>query len=276
MRNRVTTVMVLTATLWLITAGGPRTASAQSAQPTTSEPAAAEPSTVAGDAPAAKRDVVYGTALRPRWVSIPGWFLSLFTDENVALSSYGIGGEFFRRKGDMDIAFGLTWQKMGPPEGNWLGRGNDPTLDTDLVQFRNFGFVGFDVSFLWRTRLNDYISTRYGAGLGLAIVTGKMLRVSAGTPGCKDDPGDETGCRPIYCPATGCTETLHKMNEGRPDTGPDNPHRFADNNIPGAIPVLNFVMGFDFRIPDVNGLELRVDAGFYDAFFLGIGSAYLF
>jgi len=273
MRNRVTTRMGLAVVAGLLATLDVPAASAQVAAPASLAP---QPATVADAAPAPPGDVVYGTALRLRWVTIPGWFLDFFTDENIPLSSFGIGGEFFRRKGDMDIAFGLTWQKMGPPDGNWLGRGNDATLDTDLVQFRNFGFVAFDISFLWRTRLSEYVSTRYGAGLGLAIVTGKMLRVSAGTPGCKDSPSDESTCRPIYCPTGGCTESLHAMNEGRPDTGPDNPHRFADANIPGAIPVLNFVMGFDFRIPDVKGLELRLDGGFYDAFFLGIGGAYLF
>src|SRR5262245_56358089 len=183
MRNRVTTVMGLAATVWLFVAATPPAASAQVAAPTP-----AEPSTVAADAAAPTRDVLYGTALRLRWVSVPSWFLSFFTDENVPLSSYAVGGDFFRRKGAMGIAFGVTYQKMAPHDGNWLGRGNDPTLDTDLVQFRNFGFVGFDVSFLWRTELNEYVSTRYGAGLGLAIMTGKMLRTSAGTPGCKDSP----------------------------------------------------------------------------------------
>lgn len=266
MRNQIATGIGLVIVL------GSAAARAQGGVPAAVPP---EPA-VAGAAGGVARTTQYGSALRLRWVSVPGWFLSLFTDENVPLSSYAIGGEFFRRKGDMDIAFGLTWQKMGPPDGNWLGRGEDPALETDLLQFRNFGMVAFDISFLWRTELGRYVSTRYGMGLGLGIITGKLLRVSAGTPGCKDNPGDEAKCVPIYCPPSGCTEVLHKMNEGRPDTSPVDPHRFAEPSVPGALPVLNFVVGLDFRIPDVKGFEFRLDAGFYDAFFLGLGGAYLF
>jgi hypothetical protein len=36
------------------------------------------------------------------------------------------------------------------------------------------------------------------------------------------------------------------------------------------------VLGFDFRIPDVKGLEFRVEGGFSNAFFLGTSAAYLF
>src|SRR5262245_51649479 len=45
----------------------------------------------------------YGVAFRTRWITVPGWFLGLFTKQNVPVSTYGIGGEFFRRKGDFDI-----------------------------------------------------------------------------------------------------------------------------------------------------------------------------
>ena len=34
----------------------------------------------------------------PRWVSVPGWFLDLFTTENVPLSTFeSYGAEFFAR-----------------------------------------------------------------------------------------------------------------------------------------------------------------------------------
>jgi hypothetical protein len=220
--------------------------------------------------------VTYGSGVRARWVSIPGWLLSPLAEPNVPLSSYGLGAEIFRRKDNRDLSLSLTYQRMGPRDGNWLGRGGDVTEDTDLVQFRNFGIIGVDFSSIWRVPLHRQVSFRYGAGLGVVLITGQVLRVS--DSGCTaQNVADTHACRPRYCPPLGdCPEAVHVMNQGRPDSGPNAPHRTPDPNIPGAFPVLSLLAGFDFRLPNVPGLELRVEGGFYDAFFLGIGGAWLF
>lgn len=243
-----------------------------SAQPTPEPPAeAAVVSATATDAPTAH----YGGALRARWVSVPGWFLGLFTKENVPLSSYGLGAEFFRRKGDMDLVLGFTYQKMGPPDGNWLGKGKSAALDTDFVQFRDFALLAVDASFIWRQELSRYFGLRYGAGLGLAIVTGELLRVSNAF--CTEqNAGNERECRPSYCPPEGCKESDHVMRATGPDGGPGNPRRFKDQNVPGAIPVLSMLIGAEFRHPELPGFEMRLEGGFYDAFFLGLGAGYVF
>ena len=247
---------------------------AQSETPAPSESAPGTPA-VSAAAPKGPTDVVYGAGARLRWVSVPGWMLGLFTKKNQSLSSYGFAGEFYRRKGDMDIMVGLSYQRMGPPDGNWLGKGHEASLDTDLVQFRNFGFVGFDATFIWRTVLSEYVAFRYGAGLGIAIMTGEMLRTSANF--CNEqNAGDTTQCRPTFCAASGCTEAQLAASQGRVDNGPGDPHRFKDNNVPSAIPILNLVTGFDFHIPQAKGLELRLEGGFYDAFFLGLAAGYVF
>jgi hypothetical protein len=110
----------------------------------------------------------------------------------------------------------------------------------------------------------------------VAVMTGKLLRASAA--GCTEqNAGDIHACRPRYCPAQGdCPEALHVMSQGPVDGGPGDPHRFEDRNVPAAAPILDFLVGFDFHIPDVKGLELRLEGGFYDAFFLGLGGAWLF
>jgi hypothetical protein len=218
----------------------------------------------------------FGAAMRTRWITIPGWFLDLFTKANVPLSSYGVGLEVFRRSPDrdLDIAVGFIYQKMGPPDGNWLGRGKAASEDTDFVQFRNFGLVGADVSFNWRTPLNDYFGVHYGAGLGLALVTGEILRISAA--GCTEgNVRDTAKCRPKPC-VNGCTEKILKDTEGEPDAGPDFPSRFRENSVPGAIPIVNLTTGINFRMPEVQGFEARLEGGFYNAFFLGLSLGYVF
>jgi hypothetical protein len=248
---------------------------AQAPEPPPSEEPGSSAPVVTTDAPVGPNQAIYGAGARLRWVSVPGWLLGLFTKKHQSLSSYGFAGEFFRRKGDMDMMLGLSYQRMGPPDGNWLGKGKEAGLDTDLVQFRNFGFVGIDATFIWRTVISEYVAFRYGAGLGVAIMTGQMLRTSAA--GCTEqNAGDTTVCKPIVCRGATCTEKDLQDSQGRVDNGPGDPHRFADGNVPGAIPILNLVTGLDFHIPQAKGLELRLEGGFYNAFFLGMAAGYLF
>ena len=101
--------------------------------------------------------IQFGFAMRARYVSVPSWFLGLFTKENTALSTFGhFGVEFLRRKGDMDIALGFSYQNMSPPDGNWLGAGKQPTMDTDYVQFKGLKMYGIDATFVWHTMFKSF------------------------------------------------------------------------------------------------------------------------
>jgi hypothetical protein len=225
-------------------------------------------------------NVSYGAGLRLRWVSVPSWMLNLFTKKNVPLSSYAVAGEFYRRKGEFDFIVSIGYQNMSPPDGNWLGKGHDATIDTDYVQFKGLGFVGIDASFVWHTFFTDWFGLHYGAGLGLGIVTGHMLRTSNGSGCTEGNAGDFTKCHPIGadCPPSGCTDAslnmISMMNPGPDSAG--NPHRFTDPNVPPALPIVNVVVGVDFRLPRVRGWEAKIEGGFYDAFFLGGGVGYTF
>jgi hypothetical protein len=225
-------------------------------------------------------DIVrYGVGLQmPRLVSVPSWMLNLFTVENVPLSTFGsFGVELFRRRPDYDIVLALTYQNMTPADGNWLGKGKEASVDTDFVQPRGVSLLGAEISFVSRRMFTDYFGFHYGAGLGLAVVRGDVLRISNSNRCNKANAGDEVACRPIVCEPNGCSEAILKASEGGVDGGPTQPSRFKDSDIPGAFPILNLVVGLDFRIPDlVPGLEARLEGGFHDAFFVGTSFAYVF
>jgi hypothetical protein len=226
----------------------------------------------------------FGGALRGRWITLPRWFLGMFTRASRGLSSYGVGLEGFRRKRDAEdpnrfteISLALGYQSMGPPDGNWLGRGKTAGLDTDWVQFKNFGFWTIDFSYIGRQFFNDVVGIHYGAGLGLAIVQGDVLRTSSA--GCTANNLSSKSCRPLVCGDDGvCTEAELKGSENRADgrdDEPATPHRFREGSIPAVIPLINLVTGVDFRIPTVPGLEFRVEGGFYNALFMGAAVSYL-
>jgi hypothetical protein len=245
-----------------------------------------EPDAAAAAAPAATvvdrgvrgaADVSYGLALRGRWVTVPSWMLGLFTKRNVPLSSYATAIEGFRRKGNFDFMVALGYQNMSPPDGNWLGSGHAAAVDTDYVQFKNLAIVTIDAAFVWHKMFTDWIGMHYGAGLGVGIVTGEILRTS--NSGCTEaNAGDVSQCHPlgVTCQNGVCSEQqLQATQNGQPDS-PGTPHRFSDGNVPPAIPIINVVLGIDFRLPNVRGWEARIEGGFYDAFFLGGGVGYTF
>jgi len=246
------------------------------AQPVAGGDAVPPVSAVAGAvAPSAVR---YGVGVRmPRWVSVPRWFLGAFTEENEPLSTFGsFGVELLRRKADFDIVFGLGYQNMSPADGNWLGKGKSPSLETDFVQFRDLSLLGVDVSFIQRRMLSRYFGFHYGAGLGVALVRGEILRISNSDSCTSSNAGDERLCRPNLCPVGGCSEAMLRETEGNVDGGPTQPARFKDDNVPGAVPILHVNLGVDVRIPELRGFEGRLEGGFYNAFFLGLSFAYLF
>jgi hypothetical protein len=252
------------------------------AQPAVTPATEETPNVAAAKPTGSPTDAKYGVGFRMRWVSVPGWFLDLFTKKNVALSSYSWAIEGYRRKVDRDdphrtweLSVAVGYQGMTPPDGYWLGKGKDLPADTDLVQVRGLSLITMDAAFISRQYFSRYFGIHYGAGLGLAVVRGKVLRASAVC-----NPATEQ-CQVIVANVCGgpnrpCTEADLKSTEGTRDNGPGDPHRFQETSVPSAIPIINLLFGLDFPIPDAKGLEFRIEGGFYDAFFLGGTMGYVF
>jgi hypothetical protein len=261
------------------------------------EPGAAPVAGEAGAAPAAEETPAvaaaatskmveaghFGVGARWRWVTVPGWFLGLFAQKNSPLSTFNcFAVEGFWRKRDKEdrnrtweIVVSAGYQNMTPPDGIWLGKGKDINMDADLVQAKGFGLITFDASYVLRQYFSPYFGIHYGAGLGLGIVRGKILRTSA-----TNDPatGKVEVVVPGVCggPNPSCTEAQIAATEGIKDNGPIAPHRYQETSVPSAIPILNLLFGLDFPIPDAKGLEFRIEGGFYDAFFVGLTGGYVF
>jgi hypothetical protein len=225
----------------------------------------------------AEPTVRYGIGVRlPRFTNVPGWLLGAFFTESVPLTTFGSYGlEFIRRKPGFDMVLGLHYQNMSPADGNWLGRGKAAGIDTDFVQFRGLSLLAADLTFVGRRSLGQYFGWRYGAGLGVGLVRGEMLRVSNAMCTAAN-AGDERQCRPSLCPESGCTEAMLKASEGGIDGGPTMPARYREPDVPGAFPIVSLSLGLDLRLPELPGFETRLEAGFYDAFFLGLGVGYIF
>jgi hypothetical protein len=236
--------------------------------PPAAEPADAVPAVTATRAAAPKvSEVLYGVGLRGRVVSVPGWMLGLFTKNNVPLLTLGhVGLELFRRHRNFQVAISFSYQNMSPANGNWLGDGKDAATDTAYVQFKDFSLYTADISFIWNNMFTDWFGMHYGAGIGAGIVHGSIQHNDS--VGCTDsNVGDLSQCHPalVMCANGVCT----------PDSALA-PTRKKYPDVPSAVPIVNVVLGLDFRVPSIRGWEAKIEGGFYDAFFFGGGVAYTF
>ncbi len=265
----------------------PASAAAVAGDAPAEEPAAAETDVAAAVAP--RRDPsapLYGIAARWRYIMVPGWFLDFFTEKNSPLytpSSFGLEG--FRRKVDKDdpnrtweLTVGVGYQNMSPPDGYWLGKGKERAKDTDLVQARDLSLITMDAAFVSRQFFGKYFGVHYGAGLGLGIVRGKVLRTSAQANADGTFQVRDNGTGVQYCGAdpSSCNEQGLNQSSGTGGDQPSEPHRFQETSVPGALPIINLLLGIDVRAPLPNGqaLEFRLEGGFFNAFFVGATVGY--
>ena len=228
----------------------------------------------------APADLSYGVAARLRWVTVPAWMLNLFTKKNVPLSSWGTGISVLPAQGELRPRRFVQLPEHVAARRQLAGQGpRRRPIDTDFVQFNGLALWALDVSFVWHTMFNEWFGMHYGAGIGVGIVAGDILRTSNDPALCTEaNAGDVSSAtrvvRRVHGPAAASCASPATLVPGPDD--PTNPHRFADPNVPPVLPIVNIVIGFDFRLPQVRGWEATIEGGFYDAFFLGGGVGYTF
>jgi hypothetical protein len=234
-------------------------------------PRAGEPPTVKAKP---KRDVLYGFGLQVRGIFVPSWFLKMFLDNSTSLNSASIGAEFIRRKGNFDLIASMNFGFYSPPDGNYLGRGKNPMVDTDYVQFRNLNVLAFGVTFIWHHDFLNWLSLVYGAGLGFGVVLGDIYRVSNGTSGCASNPGDTSQCYPVGMDLNNRDTWLanHQCSSGQ--DSPGTPCQFREDGKWPVIPIVHLLIGVNFKVTDQ--ISIRADMGWHDAFYFGATGHYLF
>jgi hypothetical protein len=227
------------------------------------------------------KEVSYGAGFQFRGVFVP--FLGLFLDAHTDLASVALGGEFIRRKGNMDIVASVNFGFYSPPDGNYLGGGNPPSVDTDYIQFRDLNVLSFDVAFIWHHHFNSWVSLVYGAGLGIGVVLGDIFRISTFQGKCNHENVDNIDeCNPVNPnDAAGLAKWKDNPDAWLADqqacTGGDdplNPCQFREEDVWPVIPVLHLLIGVNFKINEQ--FSVRVDGGFHNAFYVGAATHYFF
>jgi hypothetical protein len=216
---------------------------------------------------------LYGIGVRLRYITLPHWFLGLFTDQSTQLHSLAVAGEFeWLRRGKYTLLSSLEVASYSPADGNYLGKGEDPAIKTDYVQFRGLKMVSVDASFLWQHDFNKTVSFLWGAGLGLMIPIGEVWRATADTGCSGDTAGDEDLCHPSACEGGSCSVSDIETLSGMMDPLGENRDAAFQQDLWPVYPLLNALVGLRFNLS--RHFAARVDAGFHNAFFFGAGATY--
>jgi len=206
---------------------------------------------------AAEAPATFGVGGRFRFIWMPSAVLNLFLGHSTTMKSFSGGGEVIRRKGNLDMVWGLEFANISPDDGLYLEKGKDPGQFgdyPDYIHFDGFALISLDWSFIWHSDITSKIQFRYGAGIGVAFLLGNIQKFQQPCPqGTTADQLDD----PNFCPVA------NRATQPK------------DADIPSRVwPVVNLLAGMRFQL--VDQVALSVEIGFRDVFFGGIGVGYFF
>jgi hypothetical protein len=216
------------------------------------------------------RGIFVTTAMMSPWLN---------AGTGTSMESWSVGLEFIYRKPTFDVVTSLDFSWLDVHDGNYLGAGHDPSLDTHYVQFRNLSFVSADVAIIGYHKFLPWLELRYGGGLGIGVVPGDVLLTNNGTQCTQANAKDESQCYPtITGPINGkpttAQEAALKASEGGGTDTAQTPHRHVSGDKPPVMAVVNILVGLRFY--PIPRLALTYELGFRNAIFTGIGVHYLF
>jgi hypothetical protein len=229
--------------------------------------------------PVTDERVLYAAGLHLHYLGVPGWLLSPFLDQHTSLNSLGFGGQFVRRKGNLDIVLSLDFGFYSPNDGNYLGSGKNPNLDTHYVHFNNLNFLSADVSFYWVHDFLPWLALTLGGGVGIGVVLGDVFVVNNSNAVCSQaNAGDPNQCYPIgnvgpVRPSDPMFQQKLEMTKSGNDTAVT-PNYHASSDKPPVMVVVNFIIGLRFKLQ--RHFEINLAGGFRDGWIFGISPNYIF
>ena len=313
MRPLVASTALALATLVALPAVAQEPAPAPSPPPVSAAPPApaAKPMKDWEPVPTSSDKVLYALGVRGRGLFVPGFMLDPFLRSystmdslNNVLLSGGVGLEFTRRKGTLDIVTSIDFSFYNPKDGNFLGKGKDATVDTHYTLFKGLNVLAIDVVFLWTQDLAKWIAIQLGGGIGIGIVFGDIFVVNNSNQACTEDKSGMTGnyrdpekCHPVsneeytnnknervrigtvkpsdpefQKKLESTTPATNQCTSGQDCAGHPWYHKSGDK--PPVIPMVNFLIGFKFKLH--RHFNFNMHGGFRDGFVFGGGPEYVF
>lgn len=240
------------------------TAAAQAALDDEGKPQSTLDSTATpGNTNVAEPPVDYGVGIRLRRVYVPEGLLELFVERSGGgAANTGIGVDFVRRKGNLELQLGVEFENVQPGGGVWINSGDNVAggdeadyILTPEQSGKELGWFTVEFTFLNHAPINSKLAIRYGGGAGIGFITGGLQKYDVICNGATND-NPEPGCVPSDRGGTGA---------GR---GP------ADYDLPPVFPVVNAIVGLQIR--PVQKAVINIEGGIRTLPFFGVSGGYFF
>lgn len=235
----------------------------------------------------------HALGLRARWVTVPGWSLATFLQQNTQLNDgWSVGLSYVYRRPGFDVVVSADYSWLQAQSGNFLGKSNDPATETHFTHFDKLSSLSVDVSLIGHWNLSRWAEFRFGAGLGAGYVFGEIYQITNNSGCTEENAGDLSRCYPKNIGAINNSAgrpdsaTIKKLEDARcspdfTDGGRDTPgspcYRRTDTypfNV-RIVPVLNVQLGLRFKLQ--RHVYLNIDGGWrLVGFFLGGGPEFRF
>jgi hypothetical protein len=217
----------------------------------------------------------YEVGVRLRYIFVTNLMMAPELAARTQMNSFSVGVEFSWVRERYDVVTSVDFSWLPVDDGNYLGVGHDPALDTHYTQFRNLSFLSADVSIIGHTDVTKWLQLRYGGGLGVGIVFGDVLLTNNSGNCTLANVNDITQCHPVGIDLTSPNKEQQlaaTQNNGTDSAG--NPVRHVSKDKPPAMGVVNLLVGARFKLPHKFSIDAEI--GFRDAMFVGVSSHYRF
>jgi len=175
-----------------------------------------------------------------------------------------VGAEFALENTPSSWVFYAEYWKIRMGEGYWDDRETDPVdhNDGDWLKPVKLGAIAVGANGGYELAISDqtagtWVGARFGGGLGLMLPTG---HIDQWHPGAAYSDKSTNNCSPTqFAPTRATTDGCD------PDT---------TLNVPAALPILDIDVALKLHVSEV--AVFRLDAGFHDMFFFGLGAGGMF
>jgi hypothetical protein len=194
--------------------------------------------TAHADDEGSKEKPLWGMGVKVRRAWVTPYIQKLFMGDVPGTAKMdGAGFDFTRRKGDSEVVFSFGYDRLDAIDGYYLEKGGDPLVPgkVDYTTFHNPHWYTVEFGVVNHLQIHKFLEFRYGAGIGLGLVRGKILRTSA------------------ICTSSNIQSDCV--------LDPLGSHQNTPADVPPVLPVVDVLLGIQFR--PFQFLHIHLDAGLH-------------
>jgi hypothetical protein len=191
----------------------------------------------------------FGVGVSARHLLLTRGLAEIFVEEAPGgTRTRGGSVDFAKRGKKLEFVLSFGYDDLNGSDGYYLETAGDPLVpgSVDFTEFRSFHVYTIDAVLVGYLELHKKIAIRYGAGLGVAIPRGRILRTD-----------------------TICTDSDIHFNCA-PD--PAGEQQREEIELPVVLPVINAVVGLQLR--PLKTIAINLDIGLHAVPYLGASAMF--